>query len=130
MEAILAQRFAPLNFSVVPGFSNVVPTIDEWGEYLPRFREDKDDNLADHLLEFHEVIGYQLAIHDDDVLMKMFMYSLAGDARKWYQSLPLASIYSLKKFHATFSDHCKRFFPADLLLKIVVRSLIYVCRIL
>jgi hypothetical protein len=29
--------------------------------------------------------------------------------------LPPASISSLKQFHAIFSDHCKRFFPADLL---------------
>jgi hypothetical protein len=116
MEAILAQRFSPLNFSVVPGFPNVVPTIDEWGDYLPRFREDKDDNPADHLLEFHEVM-HQLGIHHEDVLMNMFMYSLEGYAREWYRSLPPASISSLKKFHATFSDHCKRFFPADLIFE-------------
>jgi hypothetical protein len=116
MEAILAWRFSPFNFSVVPGFPNVVPTIDEWGDYLPRFREDKDDNPADHLLEFHEVM-HQLGIHHEDVLMNMFMYSLEGDAHEWYRSLPLASISSLKEFHATFSDHCKRFFPADLLFE-------------
>jgi hypothetical protein len=116
MEAILARRFSPFNFSVVPGFPNVVPTIDEWGDYLPRFREDKDDNPADHLLEFHEVM-HQLGIHHEDVLMKMFMYSLEGYAREWYRSLPPASISSLKKFHATFSDHCKRFFPTDLLFE-------------
>jgi hypothetical protein len=56
MEDILAQRFSPLNFSIVPGFPNVVPTIDEWGDYLLIFREDRDDNHADHFLEFHEVM--------------------------------------------------------------------------
>jgi hypothetical protein len=80
---ILAQRFAPFNFSVVPGFPNVVPTVDEWGDCLPKFREDRDDNPADHLLEFHEVM-YQLGIHHEDVLMKMFMYSLEGEAREWF----------------------------------------------
>jgi hypothetical protein len=95
MESILAQRFSPLNFFVVPSFPNVVPTIDEWGDYLPRFRKDKDDNLADHLLEFHEVM-HQLGIHHEDVLMNMFMYSLEGDYREWYRSFPPASISSLK----------------------------------
>jgi len=58
-----------------------------------------------------------LGIHHEDVLMKMFMYSLEGDAREWYRSLPLASISSLKKFHAAFNDHYKRFFPTDLLFE-------------
>jgi hypothetical protein len=114
MEAILARRFSPFNFFVVPGFPNIVPTIDEWGDYLPRFRENKDDNPADHLLDFHEVM-HQLGIHHEDVLMKMFMYSLEGYAREWYRSFPSASISSLEQFHVAFNDHCKRFFPADLL---------------
>jgi hypothetical protein len=56
MESILALRFSLFNFFVVPSFPNSVPTIDEWGDNLPRFREDKDDNPTDHLLEFHEVM--------------------------------------------------------------------------
>jgi hypothetical protein len=35
----------------------------------------------------------------EDVLLKMFMFSLAGDAREWYHSLPPASISSLGEFH-------------------------------
>jgi hypothetical protein len=83
MEAILARRFSPFNLSIVPGFPNNFPTIDKWGDYLPRFREDKDDKPVDHLLHFHEAM-HQLGIHHEDVLMKMFMYSLEGDAREWY----------------------------------------------
>jgi hypothetical protein len=41
MEAIIATRFAPFDFFVVHGFPNVVPTMDEWGDCLPIFREDK-----------------------------------------------------------------------------------------
>jgi hypothetical protein len=79
MDAILAQIFAPFIFSIIPSFFNVVPTIDEWEDCLPKFREDRDDNLADHFLEFNEVM-YQLGIHHEDVLMKIFMYSLEGEA--------------------------------------------------
>ena len=44
MEAIVARRFAPLNFSDIPGFPNPVPIMDVWGDYLPRCRESKEDN--------------------------------------------------------------------------------------
>jgi hypothetical protein len=60
---------------------------------------------------------HQMNIQHEDVLMKLFMYSLEGDAREWYRSLPPSSISSLKEFHATFSNHCKRLFSADLLFE-------------
>jgi hypothetical protein len=95
MDKILAQRFAPFIFSVVPGFPNVVPTVDEWGDYLPIFREREEDNPAQHLHEFHELM-HQWEIQHEDVLMKMFIFSLDGDAHEWYRSLPPASISSLE----------------------------------
>jgi hypothetical protein len=49
--------------------------------------------------------------------MKMFMYSLEGDARDWYRYLPPSRISSLKEFHATFHDHCKRYFSVESLLE-------------
>jgi hypothetical protein len=79
MEAIVATRFAPFNFVDIVGFPNVVPTIDIWGDYLPRFRESREDNPSDHLIKFHECMD-QLDLHHEDVRMKMFMYSLEGDA--------------------------------------------------
>jgi hypothetical protein len=116
MEAILAQRFSPSNFSFVPGFPNVVPTIDEWGYVFLKFREHRDDNPTEHLLVFHEFM-HQWGIHHEDVLMNMFMYSLEGYSREWYRSLPLASISSLEQFHVAFNKHCKWFFSADLLFE-------------
>jgi hypothetical protein len=52
MEEILARRFAPFNFSAIPGFPNVVPSLDEWGDYLPRFREREEDNLLSTSVSF------------------------------------------------------------------------------
>ena len=68
-ETMLAQIFALLNFSNVPGFPNIVPIIDEWGDFLLRFRE-KEDNLAHHVIKFHQYMD-QLSIHHEDVLMKI-----------------------------------------------------------
>jgi hypothetical protein len=112
MDKILAQRFSPFNFSVVPIFPNVVPTIDEWVDFFPIFKEHKDDNPAQHLCEFHELM-HQWEIHHEDVLLKMFLFSLAGDAREWYHSLPPASISSLEQFHATFNRHCQKFYSSE-----------------
>jgi hypothetical protein len=113
MEKILAHRFAPFNFSSIPGFPNVVPSLDEWGEYLPIFGKCEEDKPAQHLSEFHELM-HQWEIHHEDVLLKMFVFSLAGEARKWYHSLPHASISSHSDFHATFTAYCQEFSPSVL----------------
>ena len=59
----------------------------------------------------------QLSIHHKDVLMKMFMYSLDGCARKWYRTLPTSSISSLKDFHDSFYSYCKRIYLAECLFE-------------
>jgi hypothetical protein len=69
-----------------------------------------------NFLEFHEVM-HQLGIHHEDVLMKMFMYSLEGEACEWFRSLLPSSISSLKYFHVAFNNHCKKYFSADLLFE-------------
>ena len=59
----------------------------------------------------------QLNIHHEYVLMKMFMYSLDGSARKWYRTLPPSSISSLKNFHDTFNSYYKRIYPHECILE-------------
>lgn len=58
----------------------------------------------------------QLDIHHEDVLLKMFMYSLEGEARQRYQSLPVSSISSLNYFHVAFHSFCKRIYHVECLL--------------
>jgi hypothetical protein len=118
MEAIIAARFAPFKFDDIPGFPNTVPVIDVWGDDLPRFREKDEDNPAHHVIKFHQYMD-QLSIHHEDILMKMFMYSLEGYARKWYKTLHASSISSLKDdcFHDVFYSHCKIIYPAEKLFE-------------
>ena len=111
-ETRFAQIFAPFNFSDVPGFPNTVPTMDEWGYFLPWFEEKEEDNPAHHVIKFHQYMD-QLSIHHEYVLVKMFMYSLDGSARKWYRTLPPSSISSLKDFHDTFNSYYKRIYPDE-----------------
>jgi hypothetical protein len=114
MDKILARWFSPFDFSVVPGFPNIVPTINEWGDYLPRFRGSQHDHPGEHLLNFHICMLEHNFVHQD-VLMKMFRFSLEGDARDWFYSLPPGSISSLEQFHAVFNAHCQRYYPSDLI---------------
>ena len=116
IESILAWRFAPFNFSPVPSFPHPVPTMTEWGDFLPIFKERTEDNPADHLIKFHECMNL-LDLQHEDVRMKMFMYSLDGDACEWYFSLPPYSISSSKDFRTVFHEHCKRYFSHELLLE-------------
>ena len=41
------------------------------------------------------------------------MFSLVGDARQWYHSLPPTSISSLREFHATFNRNCRNFYSSE-----------------
>jgi hypothetical protein len=112
--ARIATRYAPFDFSYVKGFPNAMPNTKYWEDCLPSFKEDNEDSLAQHLVDFHECM-YQLDNYHEDVLMKVFMISLDGDARQWYKSLPTDSISSLKYFHVVFHSHCKIFYPVEIL---------------
>jgi hypothetical protein len=59
-----------------------------------------------HLQDFHDYMNMLGIIHED-VLMKLFMFSLERDARKWFRGLPPKSISSLKYFHSCFHNHCR-----------------------
>ena len=53
----------------------------------------------------------------EDSLMNMFMVSLEGNARSWYEGLPSESLYSLKDFHTVFYEHFKEQYPSLLLVQ-------------
>ena len=109
---LLAWRFVPIDFFSVPGFPHLVPDMSEWGDFLPVFKEEEEEYPAERLLKFHECIDLLDQQHED-VCMNMFMYSLYGDTRQWYFSLPLSSISSLKDFHKAFIEHCKRYYSDE-----------------
>jgi hypothetical protein len=73
MEKILAKRYAFCDFSDIAGFPHPVPTINEWGDYLPRFRGSKYDHPGEHLFNFHECMLEHGFVHED-VLIKLFKF--------------------------------------------------------
>jgi len=114
MEKILAKRYAFCDFSDISGFPHPVPTINEWDDYLPRFRGSKYDHPGEHLFNFHQCMLEHGFVHED-VLIKLFKFSLEGNAREWCQSLPAVSIHSLKDFHVAFNSYYEKIYSADLL---------------
>ena len=54
--ALLARRFAPLDFSSVPGFPHPALDMFEWGYFLPVFKEEEEENPAEHHLKFHKCV--------------------------------------------------------------------------
>ena len=46
-----AARYAPMNLSTIPGYPNKIPLVD-WQTYLPRFNDEKGDDVAIHYLDF------------------------------------------------------------------------------
>ena len=109
-------RFPPMNHAHIPSFPNRILNID-WQAYLPRFKDQKGDDAALHLFRFHKHI-YKLRVgwHEDS-LMKMFMISLEGNERSWYEGFPLGCLYSLRYFHTTFHEHFKDQYPSLLLIQ-------------
>jgi hypothetical protein len=55
-----------------------------------------------HLIKFHMHICRLGVEFHEDCLMKMFMDTLEGKERLWYEGLKPCSLYSLKDFHITF----------------------------
>jgi hypothetical protein len=114
MEKILSKRFSFCDFSQIVGFPNALPNRDIWENFLLKFHATISEVPAEHLLEFHEVI-HRLNIMHEDVQIKLFRYSLKGDALEWCRSLPAVSIRSLTGFHTAFNSFCKDYFLADCL---------------
>ena len=109
-------RYAPMNLTHIPGFPNRIPHV-YWQTYLPKFKDGKGDDDAIHLFRFHKHIHKLGVGWNEDSLMRIFMISLEGDARSWYEGLPAGSLSSLKYFHTMFHEHFRDQYPSLLLIQ-------------
>ena len=91
MDPRIQRRYDPMNRDHIPGFPHKFPQI-EWDKNLPRFQDEKYDDPLLHLIKFHiHVCGLKDEWHED-YLMKIFMLTLEGKAREWYESLRHGSL--------------------------------------
>jgi hypothetical protein len=93
--------YRPLDMSEIPGYPRKMPLRYE--DFLPRFAAINGECLESHMIRFWEFFEY-FPIDDEaeDVVMKLFSASLHGEARRWYDSLPAASITTMEQFEEIF----------------------------
>jgi hypothetical protein len=114
LSSILVQKFYPFNFSAIYGYPHRVSTVNEWDDYLLRFRGSKHDHPGEHLLKFH-VCMLEHGFFHEDFWIKNFCFSLDEYALGWCLSLPTGSIHSLKDFHDAFNSYYGKIYPAHLI---------------
>ena len=71
----LSTRYAPMNHAHIPSFPNRIPKVD-WQIDLPKFKDQKNDDAALHLVRFHiHIHKMRVKLHEYS-LVKMFMATL------------------------------------------------------
>jgi hypothetical protein len=94
-------NFKPLDMSKILGYPRRMPP--KYEKWLPRFTGSDGERVDYHMSDFWAF--FQLhPISDDaeDLVMKLFSATLHGNARKWYDDLPVASITSMDQLEETF----------------------------
>jgi hypothetical protein len=94
--------YAPLDFTAIPNQPHDLPT-GEYQKHLPKFAGNNTVLVDDHLTDFLKFVD-DLEVEYEDVVMKMFVQTLEGDARTWYKSLPVASIDGWDSFKCKFTE--------------------------
>jgi hypothetical protein len=93
--------YRPLDMSEIPGYPRKMPPRYE--DFLPRFAGINGECPESHMIRFWKFFEY-FPIDDEaeDVVMKLFSASLHGEARRWFDSLPAASITTMEQFEGIF----------------------------
>jgi hypothetical protein len=93
--------YRPLDMSEIPGYPRKVPPRYE--DFLPRFAGINGECPESHMIRFWKFFEH-FPIDDEaeDVVMKLFSASLHGEARRWYDNLPVASITTMEQFEEIF----------------------------
>jgi hypothetical protein len=94
--------YAPLIFVAFPNHPDDLPP-GEYRKHLPLFAREFGVLVEDHLADFFKVVD-ECDVEYEDVVMRMFVQTLEGDAQVWYKSLPDASIDGWDSFQEKFTE--------------------------
>lgn len=86
----LLNKYAPLN---LPYPLSVIP--QDYLKNMPRFNGE-DDNMAQRHIETFSAFAKNLNMEQLDVVIRIFVQSLDGEARNYFKALPNASITTLE----------------------------------
>jgi hypothetical protein len=94
-------NYRPLDMSKIPGYPRRMPLT--YKNHLPRFFSRNRESPDYHMSKFWDFFQYY-PVRDEaeDLVMKLFSASLHEEAKKWYDSLPAASLTSMDLFEETF----------------------------
>jgi hypothetical protein len=94
-------NYKPLDMSKIPGYPRRMPPF--YKNWLPRFAGIDGESLDYHMSKFWAFFQYRpVSDEAEDLVMKLFSASLHGEARRWYDNLPAASITSMDHFEEIF----------------------------
>jgi hypothetical protein len=95
------RNYRPLDMSKIPGYPRKMPL--SYKNLLPRFFGLDGESPDYHMSRFWEFFQYHpVSDEAEDLVMKLFSASLHGEAKKWYDNLPVASIISMDHFEEIF----------------------------
>jgi hypothetical protein len=94
-------NYKPLDMSKIPGYPRQMPPF--YKKWLPRFAGIDGESLDYHMSKFWAFFQYRpVSDEAEDLVMKLFSATLHGEARRWYDNLPAASITSMDQFEEIF----------------------------
>jgi hypothetical protein len=94
-------NYRPLDMSEIPGYPRKFSPFIEF--LLPRFAGTNGECPDSHMRRFWDVFqSFPVSDDAEDVVMKLFSKTLHGDAKRWYDNLPIASINSMERFEEVF----------------------------
>jgi hypothetical protein len=94
-------NYRPLDMSEIPGYPRKMPPRYE--DFLPRFAGIDEECPKSHMRRFWKFFQhFPVSYEAEDLVMKLFSASLHGEARRWYDNLPAASITSMELFEKVF----------------------------
>jgi hypothetical protein len=93
--------FDPLSFVAFPNYPHDLPTR-KWIKRIPLFPWRLGESIEKHFAKFLQVVG-DFDVEHEDVMMRMFVSTLEGEARSWHKSLPDASIDGWDSFQDKFT---------------------------
>jgi hypothetical protein len=94
-------NFTPLDMSKIPGYPRQMPP--KYEKWLHRFTGSYGERLDYHMSNF--LAFFQLHPISDDaevLVMNLFSATLHGNARRWYDNIPAASVTSIDQLEETF----------------------------
>jgi hypothetical protein len=114
------SAFDPLSFAAFLDYPHDLPAR-KWLKHIPLFAGRLGESVEDHLAKFLQVVG-DFNVEHEDVVMRMFVSTLEGEARPWYNSLLDASIDGWDSFEEKFIERWEN--TRDIFLLCIVFSII------